>query len=174
YEYFRQARAQRMPTGLWDRLMPVMQLTRPRMVQLLNILQMPSPLLELADRYRLPERVLREVLSAPQAQWERTLRFSIQNQLTSDEVAEVALASSMVPETHRPTKEKTNVTTDPGKMAARAIRRFAFILNDLDEFGQAQALDDVADTLVSSQQSEGILHLLEELQRLVKARTSRR
>ena len=29
--------------------MPIMQLTRPRMVQLLNILQLPTPLLELAE-----------------------------------------------------------------------------------------------------------------------------
>lgn len=55
YDYFRKARSQRMPAGLWDRIIPIMQLTRPRMVQLLNILQLPSPLLELADRYRLPE-----------------------------------------------------------------------------------------------------------------------
>ena len=73
YDYFRQARAQRMPAGLWERIMPVMQLTRPRMVQLLNILQLPTPLLELADRYRLPERVLREMLALPREQWERLL-----------------------------------------------------------------------------------------------------
>ncbi|HZW02416.1 MAG TPA: hypothetical protein VFF68_00700, partial [Anaerolineaceae bacterium] len=63
FDYFRQARSQRMPAGLWDKVTPIMQLTRPRMVQLLNILQLPSHLLELADRYRLPERVLREVLA---------------------------------------------------------------------------------------------------------------
>ena len=68
YDYFRQARAQRMPAGLWEKIMPIMQLTRPRMVQLLNILQLPTALLELADRYRLPERVLREVLALPRDQ----------------------------------------------------------------------------------------------------------
>ena len=43
FDYFRQARAQRMPAGLWEKIMPVMQLTRPRMVQLLNILQPAHP-----------------------------------------------------------------------------------------------------------------------------------
>ena len=62
YEFFRLARNQRMPAGLWERITPIMQLTRPRMVQLLNLLQFPSALLDQADRYRLPERVLREVL----------------------------------------------------------------------------------------------------------------
>ncbi|MEM5774367.1 MAG: hypothetical protein AAGU05_05140, partial [Anaerolineaceae bacterium] len=79
FDYFRGARSQRMPSGLWEKIMPVMQLTRPRMVQLLNILQMPTYLLELADRYRLPERVLREVLSLPPDQWERMIYLSIQN-----------------------------------------------------------------------------------------------
>ena len=88
YDFFRQARTQRMPAGLWERIMPIMQLTRPRMVQLLNILQFSTPLLDLADRYRLSERVLREILSAPREQWERMIKLSIQNQLTSDEVAE--------------------------------------------------------------------------------------
>ena len=60
YDFFRQARAQRMPAGLWDRIIPIMQLTRPRMVQLLNILQFPSNILEMADRFRLPERVRSE------------------------------------------------------------------------------------------------------------------
>ena len=89
YDYFRQARAQRMPAGLWEKIMPIMQLTRPRMVQLLNILQLPTALLELADRYRLPERVLREVLSLPREHWERTLRTAIQEQLTADQVADM-------------------------------------------------------------------------------------
>ena len=76
------ARAQRMPVGLWDKIKPVMQLTRPRMVQLLNILQFPNNLLDLANRYQLPERVLREILTKPEELWDQYLRLSIQNQLT--------------------------------------------------------------------------------------------
>ena len=78
FEYFRQARLQRMPAGLWEKITPVMQLTRPRMVQLLNNLQLTSQQLEMADRYRLPERVIREVLTLPPEQWDRMLRLSIQ------------------------------------------------------------------------------------------------
>ncbi len=89
FDYFRQARAQRMPPGLWDKIIPIMNVTRPRMSQLLDILDLPTPLLELADRYRVPERVLREVLDAPPEQWEPLLRTSIQKNLTSDDVAEL-------------------------------------------------------------------------------------
>jgi hypothetical protein len=90
FDYFRLARTQRMPAGLWERVIPIMQLTRPRMVQLLNLLQLPTPLLELSDRYRLPERALREILLLPKEQWERALRSTIQNNLTSEDLAEIS------------------------------------------------------------------------------------
>ena len=77
--------------GLWEKLMPIMQLTRPRMVQLLNILRLPTPQLELADRYRLPERVLRPILAAPAERRERMLRLSIRDSLTSDEVEDLVM-----------------------------------------------------------------------------------
>jgi hypothetical protein len=40
------------------------------MVQLLNILNLPDPLLEDADIHKIPERVLREVLALPSDHWE--------------------------------------------------------------------------------------------------------
>lgn len=168
YDYFRAARAQRMPAGLWERIMPVMQLTRPRMVQLLNILQMPSHLLDLADRYRLPERVLREVLALPQANWERLLKHAIQNQLTSDEVADLgAHAAKDVPsgEKHAP-----QPIIEPSRQALRALRRFGMILSDLDEVSRSQALDEIADTLVVTREADGIANLFEELTRSLEIR----
>lgn len=170
FEYFRLARSQRMPAGLWDRIMPVMQLTRPRMVQLLNILQLPTPLLELADRHRLPERVLREVLSLPPAQWERMLRVSIQSQLTSDEVQEAAAQAA--PD-HAP-KAEPPAPVEPAVKAASGLRRFASTIHGLDEFAQAQALDEIADRLVVTGQAEGVLAYMEELARLINARLKRR
>jgi hypothetical protein len=173
FDYFRQARDKRMPIGLWDRITPVMQLTRTRMVQLLNILQLPSPLLEMADRYRLPERVLREVLKLPPHQRERTLRASIQEALTSDEVAEIA----------RPERKPVRMTAaerreaeamQPGRVAVSGLRRFANAINPLDEVSQEQALDEAADVLVATGEAEGMMNLLGELGRLVEARLSRR
>ena len=173
YDYFRLARSQRMPAGLWEKITPIMQLSRPRMVQLLNILQMPTPLLELADRYRLPERVLREVLNLPPAQWEKALLMSIQNSLTSDEVAEMGeddlqkKAVSPVP------PAKTSVQ-GPVRLATSGLRRFSNTLNRLDEINRAQSLDEIADDLVVSGQAESLLNLLDELKRLVRARLRRR
>ena len=106
--------------------MPIMQFTRPRMVQLLNILQLPTALLELADRYRLPERVLREVLSLPADQWERMIFASIQNHLTSDEVFEAAARpqtarnSRPAPDENLPKNKKPSYV-----IAVGGLRRFA-------------------------------------------------
>jgi hypothetical protein len=174
YDYFRQAHAQRMPAGLWEKIMPIMQLTRPRMVQLLNILQMPTSLLEMADRYRLPERVLREVLALPRENWERMLRTAIREQLTSDEVAEIGARpvepGRMPPAAHG----AAGVPLYPGRTAAGGLRRFANALVNLDEISQAQALDEVADLLVTTGQAEGMIFLLGELARLVQVRVEAR
>ena len=170
YDYFRKARAQRMPAGLWEKIMPVMQLTRPRMVQLLNILQFPTPLLEIADRYRLPERVLREILLLPREKWERLLRTAIQEQLTSDQVAEIGTHPNRPPK--RPAGSGGNLY--PGRVATSGLRRFANAIAELDEISQAQALDEVADLVVGSGQGEGLLFLLGELARLVQIRLDAR
>lgn len=170
YDYFRQAHNQRMPAGLWDKLIPIMQLTRVRMVQLLNILKLPSALLDLADRYRLPERVLREILLLNPEQWERMIRASIQNSLTSDEVAELAERAAKGDAANKPPA----LRPEPARVAASALRRFAVILGEMDEFGQAQALDEIADTLVATGQAEGVMNMLSELSRMVSARLSRR
>jgi hypothetical protein len=172
YDYFRQARAQRMPVGLWEKIMPVMQLTRPRMVQLLNILQLPTGMLELADRYRLPERVLREVLTLPRENWERMLRSAIQEQLTSEEVAEIAAHPAEM--NRMPAERRGGAPLYPGRAATSGLRRFANALVDLDEISQAQALDEVADLLVATGQAEGMMFLLGELSRLVQVRLDAR
>ena len=112
-----------MPAGLWEKIMPVMQLTRPRMVQLLNILQLPTPLLDLADRYRLPERVLREVLSLPR----RAVgshdphQHSEQPDLGRNRrcAADAIIARSA--EVRKPPAPRL----EPGRVAGSSLRRFA-------------------------------------------------
>lgn len=171
YDYFRIARTQRMPTGLWEKIIPVMQLTRPRMVQLLNILQLPTSQLDLADRYRLSERVLREILASPRDQWERMIRLSIQNQLTSEEIADLATPTRDGGEI--PRRPVTPILPEPGRQAARSMRRFVQTLAELDRIGQDQALDEIANTMVVRGLGSQSLSLLEELARLIRARLDR-
>ncbi len=170
YDYFRQARTQRMPVGLWEKVTPVMQLTRPRMVQLLNILQFPTPLLEVADRHRLPERTLRDILALPPRVWEQQLHAAILHRAADNGEAEGD------PKSARPAAEARPAPPPPesSRTALIGLRRFANALAQLDELGQSQALDEIADQLVISGQSEGLLNLLGELSRLVSARVTRR
>jgi hypothetical protein len=170
FDFFRQARLQRMPAGLWEKVTPIMQLTRPRMVQLLNILQLTSPQLEMADRYRLPERVIREVLSLPSEQWERMLRLSIQESLTSDDIIEISEPSS---KKSVPGKPQSKSAPNPSEIAWTGLRRFSSALNDLDEVILSQALDEIADSLVTSGRAELTLRYLEELSMLLQARINR-
>ena len=172
YDYFRGSRAQRMPAGLWERLTPVMQLTRPRMVQLLNILQLPSNLLDIADRYRIPERVLREILVLPRDQWDRMIKHSAQAQLTSDEVAEAAAqpGHGLTPgEKHEP-----QPVPDPALQAIRHMRRFVKVMLNLDEVTQSQVLDDIADDIAGTTYGEGLSNLLGELGRSLDIRMMRK
>ena len=172
YDYFRLARAQRMPAGLWDRIIPIMQLTRPRMVQLLNILQFPSNLLEMADRFRLPERVLREILSQPQHNWETLIHQSIQNSLTSEEIAEQALNEKSTPENKKDTSPRTPST--PEKNASRSLRKFTKVFRNIGHLEQSEILDTLADDLIVSGQAENAAEILIELLTLIQARLKRR
>jgi hypothetical protein len=169
YDYFRQSRNQRLSASVWEHIMPIMQLTRPRMVQMLNILNLPNSLLDLVDRYRLPERVLRPILKAPASQWERLIRLSIKNSLTSDEVGEMLEPEPRkIAPGHAVQNEPS--AADPVRVAVSGLRRFANAINPLDGFSQAQAIDEAADTLVSTGEAEGMMILLGELGRLIEAR----
>jgi len=172
YDYFRLARAQRMPAGLWDRIIPIMQLTRPRMVQLLNILQFPSNLLETADHFRLPERVLREILSQPPQNWNDLIHQSIKNNLTSDEIAEQALAEKMSPQDKKSSSPSSPST--PEKNASRSIRKFTKVFKNIGHLQQSEILDYLADDLVVSGQAENAAEILSELLSLIQARLKRR
>lgn len=170
YDYFRQARAQRMPAGLWDRIIPIMQLTRPRMVQLLNILQLSSTSLDLADRFRLPERVLREILSQPNREWDAMIRQAIQNNLTSEDIYDQVL------EKENTTKTKTIQKTDtpPEKNAQRILSRFTRVFRKVDHIEQSEILDHLADTLIVNERAQETLDIIDELATLIRARLSRR
>lgn len=172
YDYFRLARAQRMPVGLWDKITPIMQLTRPRMVQLLNILQLPSQLLEMADRFRLPERVLREILSKPQNSWEGLIHQSIQNSLTSDDIAVQPLNGE--PDTQKKQEKPPRQPSTPEKNAYRSFRKFTKVFKNINHLEQSEILDTLADDIFVSGQAEDTVDILSELVSLIQARLKRK
>jgi hypothetical protein len=169
FDYFRQANDKRMPAGLWDRIIPIMNLTRPRMVQLIKLFDYPNHLLEIADRFRLSERVLREIRSRPQQEWEQLIHQSITNSLTSEDIAE----QMVEPEQPKKPQSPKQATT-PETNAYRGLRKFTRVFKDMNKLDQSQVLDYLADEITISGQSQQVLELLDELSQLIKARHSRR
>lgn len=170
FDYFRQANDKRMPAGLWDRIIPVMNLTRPRMVQLIKLFELPNNLLEIADRFRLSERVLREIRSRPENEWEPLIHQAITNSLTSEEVAERTVVENKAKTA--PTAPKQ--ATPPETKAYRSLRKFTKVFTGMNKLDQSQVLDYLADEFILTGQEDEVLELLDELGQLIKARKKRR
>ncbi len=147
--------------------MPIMQLTRPRMEQLLNILRLPTPLLDLADRHRLAERVLREILGAPSEQWQALLDASVRNQLTSEDVAVLTADLTQKPRAEKKSKKRSAAVKDPATVALQSMIRFSAAMIELDEITQNAVLDELSDEFVINGQSEALAGQLSELAKLM-------
>ncbi|HZW03509.1 MAG TPA: hypothetical protein VFF68_06265, partial [Anaerolineaceae bacterium] len=110
-------------------------------------------------------------LALPREQWDRMLRTSIQQQLTADQIAEAAALDGDARPGHR---RGPSMPADPTDRALRSLRRFAVVLGELDPVSRAQALDEMADSLVVRGDVEEMMHLLDELAVLVEARLRRK
>jgi hypothetical protein len=163
YDYFKKAIKKRAPRGLWPKLEPVMQYSTRRMQQLLAILQLPTPLLELADRHRVPERVLREILALPDDQWEVAINLATKDGITSEDVAGLA------EKTTKPRK-RDDALRSPERIAYSGLRRFTRATMNVDEDERDFLLDGVADEVVVQGFGEELIPLLEGLQERLEAR----
>jgi len=156
FEYFRTVLKKRAPRGMWPKIEPLMQHSTRRMQQLLAILQLPSPLLELADRHRLPERVLREVITMPNERWSSAIKTAVRQGLTSEEVAGLR-------EGEPARKSKDDARRAPERIAFTGMRRFARAALNVDADERIWVLDGVADEVVVQGFGEALLPLLRGL-----------
>jgi hypothetical protein len=163
YDYFKQALRKRAPRGLWPKLEPLMQYSTRRMQQMLAILQLPSPLLELADRHRIPERVLREILTLPEDRWEMAVEMASREGVTSEEVASLA-------EKKEKPKKEDDALRSPERIAYSGLRRFTRATMNVDEDERVFLLDGVADEVVVQGFGEALLPLLDGLKERIEMR----
>ncbi len=173
FAYFRQAIGRRMPAGLWDKIIPIMQVSRVQLEHLLKILSLPDPLLDLADRHRLPERVLREVLRAAPEEWEPLLLASIRQKLTADQVAGLTAED----DDGQPVKARRGSPAnppDPALQSLNAVRRFTNAMDKLDEAAQEAVLDELADEFIVNGLAQDLVKRLGELVRLIQVRQQNR
>lgn len=166
YDYFRQALnppgRQRFPKGFWDDICGLMQLTDRRVRQLIEILRLPTPLLELADRHNLPARVLEAVVAAEQGQWRLLVEAAVADELTSDEVERVA---------SKPAPRRRD--TEPITAALRGIRSFARSVSRVDQAELDRVMDELADEIALGDGAAVTLGFIELLARRVRARLDR-
>ncbi|MCJ7625392.1 MAG: hypothetical protein MUO76_17985 [Anaerolineaceae bacterium] len=160
YDYFHKAlEIKRMPQGLWSQIEAIMGIRRPQMVRLLNLLVLPSELLAQADLYRIPERVLREVIARPEQDWDLALGAAVDLGLSHEDVALIDLQERA---SHKKTsKPGVKLKQTPYQKAARRVKSFiklasrSEIRNNVGavatelfaEFHDLQELIDAADLL---------------------------
>jgi hypothetical protein len=163
YEYFKQALAKRAPRGLWSKLEPVMQHSTRRMQQLLAILQLPPNLLEIADRNRVPERVLREILALPSESWESAMKRAVREHLTSEEVSQIEVRTA---KSHK----QDDARRAPARIAFSGLRRFVRATLNVDEDERVLLLDEVANEAVVQGFAETLLPILRGLESRISTR----
>ena len=144
-----------------------MQLSRSRMVQLLNLLNFTTPILEKANRNNMPERVLREILSRPESDWDSLVSMAIKEGLTAEEVAEAQ------PKDMKKTKRRAKKRMLPAQSAIRGLRTFARAVSKVDIKTQGDLLDELADEMMVEGDAHTVLQLIEELGHLLRARVER-
>ncbi len=171
YEYFRQAidlpGRQRLPRGIWREIEPVMQLTPRRMRQILGVLRLPTELLEVADRYNLSDRVLQAVLAEPEERWTALIEAAVEESLTGEELAALAMRGPAEPDAGRRKKPKER---DHARSALRGLRGFSGALSRAGEKQRVEVLGAVADEIVVQEDATVVLGFLEELVALVRTR----
>ncbi len=171
YDYFRKALdppgRERLPRGVWNKIEPVMQLTPRRMRQVLSVMQLPTELLEQADRYDLSDRVLQVILTQPEEQWPALMQAAIEQGLTGEELTTV-VALGAVRRTPR-AKKRVN-PRDHARSALRGLRGFSGALSRAGEKRRDEVLGVVADEVVIQEDAAAILSILQELVGLVRIR----
>ena len=162
FDYYRQVLERgRLPRGTWPEIETLMGLRRQHMERLLKLLQMPTPLLEEADRRRVPERVLREILELPEDHWQRALARAIQEGWTHADAEEVRQAAA---DGEKPLGKKQARSVSQTRLAAGKMRSFLKIASSRRV---ARRLGEVATEIAASvrdpQELAKAAGLLEEL-----------
>jgi hypothetical protein len=170
YDYFRMAidlpGRKRLPRGIWDEIEPVMQLSPRRMQQVLSVLQIPTTLLEEADRYNLSYRVLQAILAEPEERWGILLDAAIKQSLTGEELA--AISGGDPKDVLK--KRKRARRKDYAWSALRGLRGFTGAFKRAGEKRREEILGVTADEIVIQEDASEFLGLLEELVSLVRTR----
>jgi hypothetical protein len=155
--------AERKPHKSWEALEEIMSMSVRRMQQTLAILQMPTALLLLSDRFELPERVLREVISQPEESWPELIDLAIHDGWTSEDIDAVELKGT------DPKGKPQKKLRPPHQQAHSAISRFVRTLSRTTE-DPSFVIGQVATEVAGSKESVDTYHYLSTLTAQVRLR----
>ncbi|NPV87769.1 MAG: hypothetical protein HPY45_17355 [Anaerolineae bacterium] len=161
-DYHRAALDKRLTRVTWAEIERIMGIGRPALVRHLQILELPDHLLEMADLYNVPERILREIRQLPKNQWEAALTAAIEQGLTSEDIP------SLAPPAPRPADSVRTTPPRPADAATRTARRVKTLLAGVDTPGgvDSAALADALCVLLKGR--EPILRMAERLESLAR------
>lgn len=168
YDYFRSVLGMRHRMKTWERVEEIMGVSRPYMTRLLKVLSLQTHLLEMADNYQVPERVLREILDLPTKQQEDVLRQAIREGMTHEEVQQLGGGNQGGP-TAGGTRKRVS---EPAQKAARKLKSILRSMNQ--DFPYEDSVGALADFLVVELNDEEALGLaadvLEDLANQIRMR----
>ncbi len=151
-----------MPRGIWEEVGEIMNMGRPYMTHHLNILNLPEELQHRADRYDLPERVLREILKLPSKLWEKAIHLAAEEDYTVADIQEISEEKK---------GKKKSKELSPIVKAARRMKSFWRVtksVNSEEEFSQ------MATEFAAGQEKEeldGLISALEKFLSQLKIRS---
>jgi hypothetical protein len=159
---------QRKPHKSWQKLEEIMSMSDRQMRGLLEILVLPTHLLQIADIEGLSQRQLFGVVSQPPEAWEELILLAVEEGWTGDDIAEAVVdfeeAALQPPETTPQKKVRP-----AHEQAYAKVKAFVKVLNGTTEEA-AQVIGMVADEIATSRTAEESYNYLSGLTEQVRLR----
>ena len=144
YALHRWVAAQRKPKGVWKEIEALMGTGRSKLRRLLNLLQLPTDLLQIADRNELPERLLREIIDQQPDDWADLIAMAVAEGWSYEEQQAVLEAQDRRSKSAKQAQSRKKPTTQ--KQAVRAFNRFAthMLYTRTNKRAYGEILDEIA------------------------------
>jgi hypothetical protein len=180
YEYFRGVlRLGRVPHGVWDTVQAEFNLGQHRMRQSLEILRLPSPLLDLAHKAKLSYRSLSQILKQDPTAWTALVQSAAAQALADEELENDETTAAVAQEGEesaggaegsdsRPSL-KARKLVDPAELAYRGVRRF-YRSAIKGVHSNPLLIQAVADNVIMDGYAEEVIDFMEDLVRAIRTR----
>lgn len=159
---------QRKPHKSWQTLEAIMSMSDRQMRGLLEILVLPTDLLQIADIEGLSQRQLLGVVSQPPEAWEDLILLAVEEGWTGDDIAEAVVDLGEEPAQTIESKPQKKVRPAHEQAYAK-VKAFVKVLNGTTEEA-AQVLGQVADEIATSKTAEESFEYLAGLTEQVRLR----